>query len=100
MKDLEDGDNVDKEADCVVVSLVLMLYSTSADKPSPPEIIRARSVLRRPATDGGPLGFVEFAPAVEEVVTDDGGFEALAAPALLLPADAPFRLPLDPGGAA
>ena len=91
---------MDSEADCDDVSLVLMLYSTSADNPSPPEIMSARSVLRRPATDGGPFGFeVEVDAAAGEVDVAEEVLEAPAAPLLLLPA-IPLELLLDPAGAA
>lgn len=93
MKDLDEGDSVDSEADCEEVSLVLMLYNTSADSPSPPEIMRAKSVLRRPATDGGPFGFVVEADAAAGEDVAEDVLEATAAPLLLLPA-VPLELPL------
>lgn len=102
MKDLEEGDRVDKEADCEDGSLVLMLYSTSADNPSPPEIMSARSVLRRRATDGGPFAFDE-AEVLVVPFEADGDLDVLVAPPplllLLLPAG-PLELLLVPDGAA
>lgn len=101
VKDLEEGDSVDKEADWGEVSLVRMLYSTRADRPNPPDIMRARSVLRRRATDGGPFCLVFGVGAPDEEVEEvDVDALALLAELLLLLLDVPAELAFDPAGAA
>lgn len=104
MKDLEEGDSVDREAEGADVSLVRILYSKSADRPSPPVTIRARSVFRRRAGEAATFGFA--LGEAEDGVDDDGPdallFDALPTVLLLLLLpEIPLEVPLpDPAGAA